>query len=105
MVVSFQPLLDFSSFEYNSQDSFDTDEDDDYTYDEDDTASDADTNLPPVDDSHLNQMSYSWRLMNLCILKIVLDGIMSFLTAAGLEVSGKILCVEALCIDWISFVI
>ena len=42
-----------------------------------------------ADNSHLNQFSYSWRVITLCVLKVVLNGVMNFLVAAGLEVSGK----------------
>ena len=73
------------SFEYNSQDSFDTDDEE---YDDDESDPELDTPIEIADHSHLNQLSYSWRVITLCVLKIVLSGIMNFLTTAGLEVSG-----------------
>ena len=85
-MFSFQPVTGFDAFGYNSQDSFDTDEDE---YEDSESDNETETPIEIADHSHLNQMSYSWRILTLCVLKIVLNGIMNFLTAAGLEVSGK----------------
>ena len=82
----FQPATCSGSFEYNSQDSFDTDEEE---YLDDDSDAESDKPIEMADNSHLNQFSYSWKVITLCVLKVVLNGITNFLTAAGLEVSGK----------------
>ena len=37
---------------------------------------------------HLDKSSYSWLLMNLCLVKVVLEGIRNFIIAAGLDLQG-----------------
>ena len=78
----------YETFEYNSQDSFDSDDDDTYSETAESELEDEAPTKPRECTEHSNQMSYSWRLITLCILKVALNGMMNFLSAAGLEMSG-----------------
>eukprot|EP00794_Sanderia_malayensis_P010274 gene10274-11329_t len=84
-----KPNVSYDSFEYNSQDSFDSTSDYEPTDSEaEDSDSEDEGGLKmKTDQNHLNQFSYSWRLMTLCVVKIVLNSMTNFLNAAGLEMS------------------
>ena len=56
--------------------------------DDDESELEEDTTDKKKGGEDLSQMSYSWRLMTMCVLKVVVNGIMNFLNAAGLEMSG-----------------
>ena len=110
--VTFQPNL-ASGFDYDSDNESDTDDEDDIFGNDINESEIEDDGL---DDSilkkqqervekkkifqeklneHYNSSSYPWLIMELSLVKIASANISSFLSMAGLEISGKLLLVHA----------
>ena len=112
--VTFQPNL-ASGFDYDSDNESDTDDEDDFFGND---VNESEIEDDGLDDSilkkqqeraekkkifqeklneHYNSNSYPWLIMELSLVKIASANISSFLSMAGLEISGKLLFLK----DWI----
>ena len=113
--VTFQPNV-ASDFDYDSDNESDTDDEDDDIFGNDVNESEIEDD--GLDDSilkkqqeraekkkifqeklneHYNSNSYPWLIMKLSLVKIASANISSFLSMAGLEISGKLLFLKT---DW-----